>query len=524
MNTHSLPSTAPWQKNTSLFYAAVLLIFIVAMGVRWQYMTHKTFVHLDESFSITLSTFNAPSWNERFEDGVVYEGDELRRQAYTVSSGLAGLGHDLFRMRMDSRDPPHSNLYYTFYRTALSGMDNWDTYKLLWRGCLLNLVFFAVSFGLLLQLARLIFAEDRSTILLALLVAVLNPATLSCSLFVRPYQMQEALFIGMALMTVWYVLRIRAGQPCPGYGLFFAHALAICLCLLSGYFAFFYIPLLGLVLLYESLARHQQAYIPYFITLTFLGVLLGWSLYASFMVSLFIDRGVEASEKILGSYLLDHAAFLFDKFTYNLARYGMGTAGAVLLGCAALLSYGRLWAAHPRARLALTLLLVCCVWSIAVFSVAPYKNMRYFMPAVPLILLFACALLQYARFRQFLMPLLACCVLFQTFVAGNIEFYKGAPPIAPQDAPYVASFTEIWRPSAFIPYIEDKQKIIFYDDCEKLRAALPQHAGTYLLIDAPKFQQCRMADVPALRSVREEPYFFVYKIEESPATSGRSPS
>ena len=503
---------APRWKNRSVFHALLVLLFVLGAGTRCYYITNKTFVHVDESASITLSTYTAPGWSEHFAEGVEYTGDDLRRLSYSVKPGLAGLASDLAHLRMDNRDLPHTSLYYSLLRVALVGMDKWDTNSLMLRGGILNLLFFSVAFVILYKLARMTYGEDKLLVLTALAVATLNPATLSSALLVRTYELQAMLLALTAWLVLGYTKRIEEGLPCPDYKTFLLHGLSVALCLLSGYFALFYIALLGALLIVFAILRSQQCYIPYFSCLLLLALVIAWAIFSPFLLGLFLDRGAEASQKISLTYITNNTLYILDKFIYMYSRHVTGIAGAAVLLLGALLSRGHMPYPREHVRIVLALLCVAILWSLLSFTLAPYKTLRYIMPAAPLVMLLACVFLQYARYRAVLIGFFLLSTLPMAFMQNTIEYYRGEESIPHLRKPYVVSLSVPWRTEALVPYLADEQKIVFYNICTNLHEKYMTHAGAVLLVDDDQFRRCGMAQWPGLHNAQKYTYFTKYEI------------
>lgn len=510
-NSHS--HSAAFLQDNRIFYTAVLLIFLAACALRVYYMEHKTAVNMDESLSLTLSTYNGHGWDKDFVEGVEYSGEELRRLSYGIKPGLAGLLSDLGSLRRDSRDPPHTAFYYYFFRTALTGTPTLDVFDLLWRGTVLNLLFFGLAFVALYGLGRTLYGDDRPLLLTALLAASINAATLSCFLYVRPYELQALMLTVSTLITVRYVLRIRGGQPCPDYAHFLLHSVAVALCFLSGYFSLVYVFMLGLLLFVMSLKHGQGRYIPYFICLILLALTIAWAIYPSFLLALFYDRGTEAMEKISLAYMLQHAGYILDKFIYISDRHIVAAGGIAALVLGGVLSFRRKGTARQRG-LTLALFFIALAWALLCFTVAPYKNLRYIMPAAPLLLLLGCVALQRARWRPALMGIFLLSVLVPAFMPSRIDYYQEyqSTPLPAQQQPYVASLSTRLRVGAFTPYFVDSQKVIFYNSCESLRENYRSRPDAVLVIDDAQFERCEMED-KGLRKLQSYVFFNTYALQ-----------
>lgn len=147
-----------------------------------------------------------------------------------------------------------------------------------------------------------------------LAVAFLNPASVANTLFIRPYQLQEAVFVLFAY--VWlgscHALVVGKRQDTWEKMLFFAFILA--LTLLTGYFAVIYVGLLGLVLFWLAYKSDKKS-ILFFIFVLILGYVFTLTAYQAYSYGIMSDRGQEALnsldvEAMWGNLLYSLKSFL----------------------------------------------------------------------------------------------------------------------------------------------------------------------------------------------------------------------
>ncbi|TLE00626.1 hypothetical protein LS73_004250 [Helicobacter muridarum] len=166
------------------------------------YLEHRVDLHLDEVLSIVLSEYNDYGWGKFYEDGIVLDSNTIKEKLLWNDPTISGAFRDIAKLWKNNRDRPHTNLYYSIFRLWHIGFIDNDTKSLLYRGISLNLVLFAFSFVLAICLVRnlLLLASSNSNtmqvcILVFLMMAFLNPASITNTLFMRPYMLQECLFI-----------------------------------------------------------------------------------------------------------------------------------------------------------------------------------------------------------------------------------------------------------------------------------------------------------------------------------------
>jgi len=178
-------------------HRAIILIavYALALGIRIFWFSQKEGLHVDEGLTVAISCRNEYFNIGNYENGKKYTGKELKEISLVGSPGLKGALADIRGLWKDNRDPPHTNLYYTFLRLALVGNKTGDIKPIIARGAVLNLLFFTVSFIFFFLLMRLLFAGNELLQYAATFCAFLSTSAISNTLFFRPYQIQETLFI-----------------------------------------------------------------------------------------------------------------------------------------------------------------------------------------------------------------------------------------------------------------------------------------------------------------------------------------
>ena len=191
----------------------------------------------DEPTSVCIA-YDQPGWGgNTYPSHTVFTGKELRKLAYLDDrGGLKGLFHDLAALHRDNRDPSHASLYYMTLRLALTGTDTPAMDSLILRSCTLNLLFFSLSFFALYFLLNALFPTHKSLVAFCLLLAYLNPISISNTLLAREYQLSECLF---TLWGVWcwkVFHRIERGAPAWSFGTFCNGTVLSAALLSCGYF------------------------------------------------------------------------------------------------------------------------------------------------------------------------------------------------------------------------------------------------------------------------------------------------
>lgn len=153
----------------------------------------------------------------------------------------------------------HPNLYYTLLRLWSFDIKSGDFAWLKSRGIGLNLIFFTFSFYATFILMTKIFSRENIIVPLFLAIAFWNSASVSNTIFVRPYALQEMLLLIFALNCfVFYKLNL-GNTKCTlkerfvRHKFFFAWFIfATALLCLSHYFSLFFIAFTFLLLAFIS--------------------------------------------------------------------------------------------------------------------------------------------------------------------------------------------------------------------------------------------------------------------------------
>lgn len=205
------PTSLSVHRAQKIFHAwPILLVFFLALLTRLYWIHEKEYMYIDDPTSVSLA-YNLPGWGKKtFEAGHILTGKELRQQCYIDDrGGLEGLWDDLAALHHDNRDGSHASLYYMALRCALTGVDTPSTDVLIRRSCGLNLVFFGLSFLSMALLLRMLFPGKTMLTTFCLLLAYMNPVSVSNVLQAREYLMAEWLFVLWAYWCLRAAARIH---------------------------------------------------------------------------------------------------------------------------------------------------------------------------------------------------------------------------------------------------------------------------------------------------------------------------
>jgi hypothetical protein len=465
-------------------------IYLLALGIRIYWLTQKDGFHVDEGLTVAYSCCNNFIVRENYKEGKKYTGKELKEASLVNNTGLKSTLGDVRNLWKDSRDAPHTNLYYTILRLSFIGAKPGEISSIIVRGSILNLLLFTVSFIFFFILMRLLFAGSELMQYTAVLCAFLSTAAISNTLFFRPYQLQETMFI---IFCYYFVLsldwkkyfihekKIFLGVIKP---LLFM-SLITALTLLTGYFAFIFIGLSGLYAIYYQCKNKTFSQIPFYFAVLGLGILFAQVLFLKYLSGFLSYRGVETFKTISNKALenikssLISAGTLFQKhfFTYPVI--------VIFVLCAAVLIIYQLRGQKLKKNTLFTLTAVqktaffifaaSIIYLLAVLITAPYKILRYGMPVFPFFVILPVMLIGFVKEKSqkiaaFVMVLLCACFVFYSTREDKIEnIFRGKPDqyifTKNKEIPvYVINGSwSAWKYGNFTPYVNDEQAYYFVD-------------------------------------------------------------
>lgn len=354
------------------------LIFVFALLTRLYYIEKKKGLHMDEVMTVMISNYS-PVWHETFYKnaagkpvsilGEENSGKAIKDMAFKDSydDALACIK----KLYLDNRDRPHTNLYYSCFRLCLVGTSTVDRGEIIKRGCALNVLFFIFSFFFFYKLARRLFSKDY-LVYLALVVAFFNTGSISNTLFLRPYQLQETLLILFTYIFSKYFYGRKSSV---------SFVLVTALTLLSGYYAAIYVLMIYGILAFLNRKKKTELKNLFF---TFLGAIgLARLLFRGFFHGFTCGRAVEGYQYFCDYKLfLQNLIFSVECFFDILGTYLFyPTVFCIIL----VLAYGVL----KSSKIKLPLIIFCTafIWAAGNIFLAPFKELRYIMSCFPLLTL-----------------------------------------------------------------------------------------------------------------------------------------
>lgn len=507
-----------------------LFLFIALFGVRLWFIAHKEGLHVDEGASVTIASYNHFGRAGGFPEGKAFTGSQLKEITFWDDPSLFGAIADVGRLWIDNRDPPHTNLYYSLLRLSSIGMKTGDFRHIIWRGCLLNLVFFSLSFFAFYAFVQRSL-KDPFLVVTALFLAFGNSASLSAILLLRPYQLQETLFILVGYLFTDALTRILNGERLESRDNVIRSAVILALTFLSGYFAAVLIALLGLILLIASMLKGKISLVIFW-SLALIGSLfLTTALYPRYFGGFSSGRASQAVGKFSLDSASGNAAASMQAFVNLLATHLFMIPVIALMAIQA----GNGFATRkktPKPSVLAPLALIggaALLWSAAAIYLGPYKILRYVLAAFPLMAVGIAALLtvgnrKFSRVVAVLLSMTVGVFLIVDVLAVKMPI-QGYPRVenlfkgkATRDGqayatglPTVVINSHRFKYSDLVPYLDDNGTYYFADNTESARALYASLPRFSVIVEKELIETHDVTAFASNEGLSETGYFAVFK-------------
>jgi hypothetical protein len=461
----------------------LVAVYLVALGFRVYWLSQKDGFHVDEGMTVALSFYNDYIISRNYDFDREYTGKEIKEESLVNNSGFKETLLDIKRLYTDNRDSPHTNLYYTFLRISLMGLKTTEIKPIIFRGAILNLIFFTVSFIFFFLLMRLLFPDSILTQFTALICAFLSTATLSNTLFLRPYQIQETMFI---IFSFYFAKNINTKnfiihggkQIIEKVSLLILLSFITAITLLTGYYALIFIGLFGLYIVYINCKNRTFTEIIFYFLVLCLGFILTLVLYQKYLAGFTSYRAFETkstlSANVMGNikYSLICGLTLLWKHFFTLP---------VLIFCAGCVTF--LIVCKQKLivqKQALYIFITAILYLFLTLIIAPYKVLRYSMPVFPFFVILPAMLINSVRMKTLKSYVIIMSVLIFCFIAGavnqnNIQnIFKHKPDEyvfnKEKDVPVyvIVNKYSAWKYGNLTPYFNDDQKYYFFENYDDI--------------------------------------------------------
>ena len=190
-----------------ILYSFLFLILLFSLFVRIYWASKQEGMYWDEYHSLSFANYGTFANGDKINSYKNVKGFDILKNLTFDNSSIEDCINDIKRLYKDTNDPFISNLYYTFLRLAFIGREAVDIKNIIITGTILNCIFSIISFIFLFKILKLIFENKNEFIIFPLLIFSLSPISISFSMFLRAYQMQETFFIVITyfvLNTIYY--------------------------------------------------------------------------------------------------------------------------------------------------------------------------------------------------------------------------------------------------------------------------------------------------------------------------------
>lgn len=371
------------KKNKWLIISCII-VFIITLLLRLHFISQKQGIHGDEVFSINISNRNTYGWMLYYPENRFYTGKELKNLSLFNDTSLKDTLSDIKQMHVKVNDPPHTNLYYSALRLWCNGFESTNLHKILWRGLSLNLVFFSFSFLILFKILRKLF-KNSSLIPFGLLCAFANTGSISETIFMRPYQLQETIFLLLTYCVInfWFDIEQKKLISIKN---FIIASFSLAFALLSGYFAPMYIGLLGIVLIVKSIKENQYKNIIFLFFSLITSVALAYTFYNGYFIGFTSTRAQHVFYRISGTEHMGNFKETLKAITNCFIYFIYYIPCIIIAGFIQIKRFTN--KTKPHFHLITGYLVACAfLWSIIILAISPYRVVRYITPVFPILAL-----------------------------------------------------------------------------------------------------------------------------------------
>ena len=254
-NPHAISSNhiqADSTRSAKLIFLLCFGIFVIGFGLRFGYMLQKTDLHIDEVYSISISSNSHRCiWGGICTEGIFY-GKEIKEQEFwhdrSMRSALSNVKNLYLTNNGDSHS--HADLYYILLRLWHIGVQTGDLDWIIQRAVGLNLfVFYPLACLFALLLGRRLFGTSYALVAFFMLVS-LNSLSISATMLMREYALQQCMFLGFA----WIMVQLYCKESLTKVDYVLGAIITACL-LLSGYFTILFVVVAFGAMWFLSLGR-----------------------------------------------------------------------------------------------------------------------------------------------------------------------------------------------------------------------------------------------------------------------------
>lgn len=480
---------------------ALILSMVSLLLLREFWLLSRNGIHVDESLSFMLSAYKDIGMS-RIPDGVI-TGSKLREMMWFSDNSFSGWSSDISRLWHDNRDTPHSNLYYSLLRTwFMFGGGKSRFFTMFWAGQL-NIILSAVAMLCIWRIAKGL-TKSSVIALVTMVVAFISTGSISDTIFLRPYQLQETAFCAYFLMMYLYIVEKRSSLRFMA-----AFGLMTALTALTGYFSLILLAMTSLVLLSVyiqrslSVGEYKFREIGLYIVVALLFLFLIYPPY----LFVFGTRQSEALSKatdVLGNIKESIRSLKMLSDYYFLPLLACVTGMLVSL-------YFTIKYRSTNHFFILSLLSCSLVWYLVVMFFAPYKVPRYILPVIPaLSISYSCLIAAVGVGRKSITIFLSLFILVASlhpYSKSTVQYQYGTLPkeCRNYDGEVAFVISASYRINAIVQCLQDDRNYFF---AKNLQGALSRHPAV-IFSDTEIY-----SDIYEMTKKKEDySYFYEYNLK-----------
>ena len=498
-------------RELNVYHLFILcFIFSLTFGIRVYWFTQKAGLHQDEVTSVASIPGKYLYQYRDYERNKAYTGKEIK-DIFVNNDGSVLNSLDAIRsLWIDSNDGNHTNLYYSFIQIMMIGLTSFRNEFVILRGAILNLIFFLVSFIFFFLLLRLLFPNKIFLQFTALLCTFLSTITISNTIYLRPYQLQETMFIIFSyffIKSITWKKYLFLNTKEIANKLVFPLAILTAFTLLTHYFALVYIILFGIYIILINIKINNYLEIKFYSLSFCLSLLFVQILYSKYFRFISVIKRTSQTNRAI-NYSLKSLMETINS-VIRIFRYRFFST-PILLVCFfcflyILFSNKKIFFGKP-----FLLFSISVVYSIIIIFVAPFKIVRYIMPIFPFLILLPILFINSLNNKKaeiiamllLIIPFFLNSINLEKIVDTSLQYYVKKRHIYATE-PSIPVF--IQRSGVFkdiFPWFIDDQLYYFVQNYEDL--FLTQEKEIYLIYhEGSDFSKMDLADF----SVENEFYF-----------------
>ncbi len=298
-----------------------IIILVALIVVRYVNINSRSQLHSDEIFSVMLARHNM-AYVTPLPADTVLTGEQIKHNLLTDNS----LGEDIAGLYTNNLDAPHASLYYMTLRVALIGQDGFDAADVAYRGGVLNILFFIVSFIAVWRLSRRLFVGKYADYIIAavLCVAFGNAMAIQNTLLVREYQMAE-MFICLFTYASVIITSNISEHIKTGWKTWLCLSLTIAGCISTGYLNSVYVAFVLLCMSLLAIGKKQPRAILCFLGAGVAAVAVSFLIYNGYFN--FLTHSTIHTERAFAS----SKGVMALVFKRALIRNGLSLIGIIVL-------------------------------------------------------------------------------------------------------------------------------------------------------------------------------------------------